>query len=812
MALSAIHPESNNIETITATDMRAAENFVLRYNGQRNLYYALNPLRGNQSKKAKKTDVSHIAFVHADLDPNDGETSEAAKARFMAALDLWRPHLLGVIDSGNGIQAIGRLPQGDKIALGEPMCVKDDEGKDKLVLAPEDRELASHFEARLEAWMLDLGSKAGTQNIDRILRLPGTWNLPSKKKLEVGRQRCLSRLLQINAGAEFPLDKLPPPKAKAEEEQQPGDESSSEEGAADDLDHLIRTGGAHVFGGDRSKAVWKVINMMLRLGYLQRTIIATLLDRRNGISAHVSDQSDPRAYAERQVGKAKLQIDFAADKNKRPYVTQNNMRVALLKMVVALSYDKFADHVLVSGLKDFGPVLDDAAMTRLRLTIEQRFHFLPSKEIFYDVVADVGRRNAFHPVRDYLGGLRWDGTKRIDTWLTSYGGAEDSGYTRAVGALTLVAAVRRVRQPGCKFDEMPVLESPQGLNKSSALRVMAVHDDWFLDDLPLNASGKNAIEQQRGKWIIECAELSGMRRTEIERVKAFVSHQTDRGRLAYDRLTSEVPRQCIYVGTTNDTEYLKDTTGNRRFWPVKIERFDIIALRRDRDQLWAEAAAREAEGASIRLAPELWPKAAEEQEERTAADPFFEDLEMHLGDRAGKIACSDVRVILDVRSATQDHNVRIGKAMRALGWKRTIASFEGTKMRAYVKGENDGKAELETITASRNREGLYVSGGDATILTAMGDEQWRSTTPAGRSKTSRSTHSAGSKSTTRACTGGSVRTRDATSGFAKSAREILRAASPADLSAASCYRRYNEGKKRVDTGAAATAASAKHGE
>ena len=174
-ALTAIEPDSGTIDTITATNICDAEGFVLRHNGQRNLYYALNPLRGILNKKAKKTDVAVIEFVHGDLDPNADETAETAKARFMAALAPWRPRVLAIIDSGNGIQAIGRLPQSDQIVLGEPVSV---DGKDKL--APDDAERISEFEARLEAWMLDLGSKAGTQNVDRILRLPGTWNLPTR--------------------------------------------------------------------------------------------------------------------------------------------------------------------------------------------------------------------------------------------------------------------------------------------------------------------------------------------------------------------------------------------------------------------------------------------------------------------------------------------------------------------------------------------------------------------------------------------------------------------------------------------------------
>src|SRR5262249_50019060 len=161
---------------------------------------------------------------------------------------------------------------------------------------------------------------------------------------------------------------------------------------------------------------------------------------------------------------------------------------------------------------------------------------------------------------------------------------------RAVGALSLIAAVRRVRQPGCKFDEILVLEhEEQGTDKSTALRTLAVNDDWFSDDLPLNADSQKVIESLRGRWIIEAAELSGIRRADVEHMKALLSRQIDRARMSYGRLVSEVRRQCVFFGTTNSSEYLRDETGNRRIWPVGIKRVDIDALKRDRDQLWAEA-------------------------------------------------------------------------------------------------------------------------------------------------------------------------------------------------------------------------------
>lgn len=263
------------------------------------------------------------------------------------------------------------------------------------------------------------------------------------------------------------------------------------------------------------------------------------------------------------------------------------------------------------------------------LRIDEHFHFRPPFEFFQKVVGDLARRQSFHPVKDYLRRLQWDGTPRIDSWLSTYAGAEDTSYTRAVGALFLVAAVRRVHIPGSKFDELPVLESKQGKNKSGALRTLCPHEDWFSDDLPLGVEAKQVIERTRGKLIIEASELHGYSNREVEGLKSFLSRQVDGPvRLAYGKLSSEVARQFVMAGTTNQiTEYLRDSTGNRRFWPVRIREFDLAALARDRDQLWAEAAVREGNGASIRLPQELWAAAGEQQEARRQVDPWEEMLD-----------------------------------------------------------------------------------------------------------------------------------------------------------------------------------------
>ena len=255
----------------------------------------------------------------------------------------------------------------------------------------------------------------------------------------------------------------------------------------------------------------------------------------------------------------------------------------------------------------------------------------------------------------------------------------------------LVAAVRRVRQPGAKFDEMLVLQSPQGFDKSGAMKALAGGDRWFADDLPLTADAKRVIEMISGKWIVEAAELNGIRKGEVEHLKSMLSRTHDRARLAYGRLTEERPRRCIFVGTSNSHRFLRDLTGNRRFWPVRVDRFDIEAILRDRDQLRAEAAAREADGGSIRLDPSLWAEAAEEQEARRVEDPIYERLQSVFGDDlCGKVRSDDVWRVLGKQQGlgSQGDNGRIGDAMRRLGFEKDRLRFGGPSPEyCYTRGE-----------------------------------------------------------------------------------------------------------------------------
>ncbi len=206
----------------------------------------------------------------------------------------------------------------------------------------------------------------------------------------------------------------------------------------------------------------------------------------------------------------------------------------------------------------------------------------------------IGERRAYHPVHDYLARLQWDRKPRIDTWLVDYFGAEDTPLNRAFGRKILCAAVRRVRHPGCKFDYMLVVEGPQGIGKSSAILALCDDRDWFTDQLEIGADAKVTIEKTAGHWILEMPELDGLSRRDTNRVKSFIPTMIDSARLSYGRFTSKRPRQFILFGTTNESRYLTDTTGNRRFWIVRATAADPAGIAAVRDQLWAEAAEKEA--------------------------------------------------------------------------------------------------------------------------------------------------------------------------------------------------------------------------
>jgi Virulence-associated protein E len=224
----------------------------------------------------------------------------------------------------------------------------------------------------------------------------------------------------------------------------------------------------------------------------------------------------------------------------------DNIRMAIEHLGVSLRQNEFSNMTEIHGLAGYGPELTDAGAIRLRFLIGSTYYFLPPVDLFQDVLTDIAHLNKYHPVRDFLDNIKWDMNPRIDNWLHDYAGAEDTPFNRAIGRIFLIAAVRRVRQPGIKFDTMLVFESPiQGKNKSSAMRLLAMREEWFTDNLPLGVDPKEVIEQISGIWIVEFAELDGMATRERERITAFPSRQVDKARPAYGRRRETVKPRCV---------------------------------------------------------------------------------------------------------------------------------------------------------------------------------------------------------------------------------------------------------------------------
>jgi predicted P-loop ATPase len=250
------------------------------------------------------------------------------------------------------------------------------------------------------------------------------------------------------------------------------------------------------------------------------------------------------------------------------------------------------------------------------------------KDTTHQAIDKYARENSFHPIRDYLNGLEWDGIERLPEWLSTYLGAKQSDYTKGIGMMFLIGMVARIMQPGCKMDYMLVLEGEQGTFKSSACAILA--GDYFSDHLP-NLNNKDASLHLRGKWLIEVAELRAYSRAAIDEFKEFLVRETDRYRPPWGRKDVHEPRQCVFIGTTNKLHYLRDETGNRRSWPVRTGVIDLDCLQQDRDQLFAEAVWRFKHG------EHWWPdaefertKIAAEQEARFEADVWEQPIEQFL--------------------------------------------------------------------------------------------------------------------------------------------------------------------------------------
>jgi len=437
---------------------------------------------------------------------------------------------------------------------------------------------------------------------------------------------------------------------------------------AETIDMIVK--GAGVI--DRSASLLSVANRMYRAGFTNVEVLSVLTDPEYelGKTAYEHHKTESRTEAAKwlslyttakarrenaaeEVFKAECNIeplseveaqaqfkelcDIDRDKGVAIARSQNgviknttdNLILVLEKLYgpTLFRFNKFTSYEEFGVDTPFGKrdeKVTETSLYRFKRLVTREFGYEPTNDKLREAVDVISKNNEYHPVQEYLKSLKWDGIPRINTWIKDYlKGVAEEPYLSAVSRKILVAMVRRAMEPGCKFDEVPILEGEQGVGKSTAARILA-GDEWFTDAY-IDPNDKDGLMKLRGKWVVEIGELSSMRKAQIESFKSFISIQKDHYRSPFKMIPLDYPRNCVFIGTTNSDEYLKDPTGNRRFWPIHVGKCDTVKLAQDRDQLFAEAMCEYLLGETTYLDEKEIVGAKVEQEKRQESDSW-EDL------------------------------------------------------------------------------------------------------------------------------------------------------------------------------------------
>lgn len=379
-----------------------------------------------------------------------------------------------------------------------------------------------------------------------------------------------------------------------------------------------------------------------------------------------------------------------------------------------MAMDEFANRIVLRRSPPWKGAVDgefteqDATEIAMWMGAPETFSMNVRTDTILCAVEAVARRHKFHPVRDYLEGLRWDGESRVEKMLAENFGAEASDYTADTGRILMVSAAARIYEPGCKADIMPVLEGAQGAGKTRVTRVL-FGAEWYAEAMESPAS-KDFYQSLLGRWGVEIAEMESFTKAEVNKVKQALSAQDDTYRPSYGRYARKFKRQCVFVGTTNDDQYLRDPTGARRFLPVSVGRIDVDRVRVLRDQLWAEAVHRYKRGENY------WtlPKDADDQQDRRFMADSWEEIvtrwltgslgekaygpTVRFGDKGGVLDPTTTDILhyalsIDVGKHGRPEQMRVAAIMKKLKWHQERVMEDGSRQRRWVRP--DAPVEVE---------------------------------------------------------------------------------------------------------------------
>jgi predicted P-loop ATPase len=669
---------------VPAIKRHEAALYAVRMAAAHNVYFGVG-LRGTKLKKGRGTspDVIAIPGLYVDIDikhkVHKAQNLPASIEDALTILKVIPCEPTCIVDSGHGLHAYW--------LFRELWTFESEVERQRAARLNQRLQATLKAEAERHGWHLD-----GTADLARVLRIPGTYNRSVPDAVMPVKTRHDDHARRWNPVDFEPyivdLESVPPTNGQRPElpaaDAQPIEVERLNVPAG--LKYLIHLGqdatGKKVYPS-RSEALYAAVQWLLKVGIDDQTIMALAMDARYAISEKPREQGASWLAAEIARAKAKRtdkgdNVPQPAEGNrqtggvimndrKRMISCQHNALVWLTEHQKAstITMDTFKQTIAVDT-----EALTDETVIELVRQMEASTMIHWAKDHVWSAAVSLGARHATSSLRTWLDSLRWDRKQRLRTFFTDAYGSEMSDYTAACAKVLFLSAVARAYQPGCQADVMVVLIGDQGIGKSKGIAELVPDPSWYTDDLGGDLHDRKAGEGLQGKWVIEFGEFARINRATLDVVKSFISRRVDHYRPAYGRVAKDFPRQCIFVGTTNNPLPLQDLE-NRRFMPVHCPK-DVTDIAAQREQLWAEAVHRYKAGEPWWISEKALLKTVKEQQEEARQHDEWEDLlreelkllsHITLAEAAGRLGLTKDR--LD--KGTQ---IRLGLVMKAIGFSR----------------------------------------------------------------------------------------------------------------------------------------------